>query len=239
MEPVTIPAAYEVVADRLRRLIHLGVYAEGERLPSERALINQLGVSRTTVREAIRGLQATGYLGVRRGSTGGAYVMPQGTPPHHAPARLRERVDDFHEIVEFRIAIEGMVARLAAERRSRQDCVSLRNAIERMRTATKMAEFRRGDNAFHMALAEAAGNAHLKRAVEDARAAWFAPLESMRYELLVDESVAAHERILVAVEARGPDVAMQAAHDHIRQAEREFLDAIEAPGARRPQARSH
>jgi len=67
IEPVEIAAAYEVVAEQIRRSIYFGKYKVDSKLPSERVLAQQLGVSRTTLREGIRVLEAQGFLESRRG----------------------------------------------------------------------------------------------------------------------------------------------------------------------------
>src|SRR5712691_7348558 len=74
MERIEPSPVYELVVERIRRAIHIGTYVPGDRLPPERALAEQLGVSRTTVREAIRVLEGQGYVETRRGSTGGLTV---------------------------------------------------------------------------------------------------------------------------------------------------------------------
>src|SRR5262245_21338895 len=63
------PAAYELVVNQLKRAIHLGSYVPGDKLPPERALAEQLGVSRVTTREALRVLQGEGYISVGSGGT--------------------------------------------------------------------------------------------------------------------------------------------------------------------------
>ena len=77
IEPIDFAAAYEVVTERIRRAIHIGSYLPGDKLPPERMLAQQLGVSRTTVREAIRVLEGEGYVVSRRGASGGILVLDQ------------------------------------------------------------------------------------------------------------------------------------------------------------------
>src|SRR5260370_11739674 len=78
IEAVDLIAAHRVVPERLRHAIHIGPYLPGDKLPTERTLAQQLGVSRMTVREAIRVLRAEGYVASRRGSAGGITVLDQG-----------------------------------------------------------------------------------------------------------------------------------------------------------------
>ncbi len=78
MKRIEPSPVYELVVERIRRAIHIGSYVPGDRLPPERALAEQLGVSRTTVREAIRVLEGEGYVESRRGATGGVILLDRG-----------------------------------------------------------------------------------------------------------------------------------------------------------------
>ena len=69
------PSTAWLTSDRLRREIHLGVYVSGNKLPPQRELAKSLGVSLVTLREALRILEAEGYLILRRGAAGGAFVL--------------------------------------------------------------------------------------------------------------------------------------------------------------------
>lgn len=126
LEPVAAVPAHELVLLQLRRSIHLGHFGAGDRLPPERELARQLGVSRTTVREAVRVLEGEGLVEIKRGSAGGISVRPQSP----APAELRRRLREFEEIIEFRLAVEPMAARLAAQRRTRSDIAAFGRTFE-------------------------------------------------------------------------------------------------------------
>src|SRR5213592_4815792 len=84
LDVVRRPASYELVLEQIRRAIQLGRFEGGTRLPSERELAQQFGVSRTTVREAIRVLQGEGLVDVKRGRNGGAVVI--------SPRESREQI---------------------------------------------------------------------------------------------------------------------------------------------------
>jgi DNA-binding FadR family transcriptional regulator len=112
--PVSVPSAADIVVAQLTRAIELGRFLPGDQLPPEREFAVQLGVSRMTLRAALRDLEGTGLLNrVRRGSGGGALVISTGTigasgAEHHA---LRRELD---AIFEFRTACESVAAELAA-----------------------------------------------------------------------------------------------------------------------------
>ena len=122
LDPVAAVPAHELVLAQLRRSIHLGHFGAGDRLPPERELARQLGVSRTTVREAVRVLEGEGLVEIKRGSSGG--ISCGRSRP--APAELRRRLREFEEIIEFRLAVEPMAARLAAQRRTKTDLARAR-----------------------------------------------------------------------------------------------------------------
>ncbi len=87
LDPVATVPAYELVLEQLRRSINLGHFGPGDKLPPERDLARQLGVSRTTVREAVRVLEGEALVEVRRGSTGGITVLQPAVRPRPACAR--------------------------------------------------------------------------------------------------------------------------------------------------------
>src|SRR3989442_8138044 len=113
MERIEPSPVYELVVERLRRAIHIGTYMPGDRLPPERSLAEQLGVSRTTVREAIRVLEGQGYVEIRRGAAGGVILLDRGQTEERLGPMIRERLPELEEIVDFRIAVACPAAHLA------------------------------------------------------------------------------------------------------------------------------
>src|SRR5207247_1429859 len=112
LEPVKIRSGAEHVADRLVTAIALGEFVPGQRLPSERDLAATLGVSRTTVREAIQRLAAMHYVEVRRGRTGGAYVQEgMGSEANEMIRRtLLPEWSTLESLLDFRQLIEPLIA---------------------------------------------------------------------------------------------------------------------------------
>jgi GntR family transcriptional repressor for pyruvate dehydrogenase complex len=235
-EPVEIVAAYQLVVERLRRAIHLGQYVPGDRLPSERKLAESLGVSRVTVREALRVLQGEGYVETRRGAMGGPFVVPQAEPTERLREILRDRRQEFESLMDFRIVVEGGSARLAAERSTDEDLARMRGAIEDMTTSENLFRFRQADSAFHLAVANAAANPMLRDAIENARAAMFLPMDSLQQELHLGEWVRRHRDLLRAIEARDAGAAARATRRHIEHNRAEIrallrVDAADGAGA--------
>ncbi|MBS1879603.1 MAG: FadR family transcriptional regulator [Actinobacteria bacterium] len=229
LEPVSVPSAADVVVAQLRRAIELGRFLPGDQLPPERELAVQLGISRVTLRAALAQLERGGLLErAERGSGGGALVVAAGSAVADAGHRaLREQ---FEEIYEFRLACESAAAGLAAVRRTEADLARLEWAIADLQGELTPGRFRAADNAFHLAVADAAGNRWLLSAVEDVRAAMFRPLDAIRFELVVPSAVEHHRRILAAIAARDPERARASIGDHIREAQQELLVALAIGG---------
>jgi GntR family transcriptional regulator, transcriptional repressor for pyruvate dehydrogenase complex len=164
LEPVKLRSGGEHVADRLVTAIALGEFVPGQRLPSERDLASTLGVSRTTVREAIQRLAALGYVDVRRGRTGGAYVLEGMGPEANEMIRrtLLPEWSNLEGLLDFRQLVEPLIARTAAERSGPEHEEEIRAALARYLDAGDDREASRAaDQAVHAAIAKATGNPYL------------------------------------------------------------------------------
>jgi GntR family transcriptional repressor for pyruvate dehydrogenase complex len=153
-EPVQTPTTFEETVDRLGTAIRLGILAPGSRLPSERELADQLGISRSTLRQAITALVESGHLTSMRGRSGGTFVVPEPPLAEGSPGPLPE---DWHQVLDLRIAIEVGAATLAAERIDEEALAIMREAVARMDAVTEFDDYRRADVRFHIALAQASG----------------------------------------------------------------------------------
>src|ERR1700756_2816229 len=153
---------YRQIADQIAALIEKGEYGAGQRLPPERDLAKQLGVSRPSVREALIALEVEGYVEVRVGS--GVYVL--GPSPAGRPATLPADSGPF-ELIRARWLIEGECAALAAKAATKAHVRAMEEALEQME-----AERDRGtmplaaDRLFHLRIAEASGNSALALVVK-------------------------------------------------------------------------
>jgi DNA-binding FadR family transcriptional regulator len=200
LDPVTTVPAYELVLDQLRRSINLGHFGPGDKLPPERDLAHQLGVSRTTVREAVRVLEGQGIVEVRRGSTGGILVRDYDAPP----AELKERLREFDDVIDFRLAVEPMAARLAAQRRTQRDVRALAKALEALDALAasgaegRVADWLRADTEYHLLIGRIARNERLARAIEEGRAGLFRPVGAV-WGRLEDRAHDQHAEIHAAI----------------------------------------
>jgi len=243
MEAIRTPASYELVVDQIRRAIRTGRFVAGQKLPPERELARQLGVSRTTVREALRVLQGEGLVETRRGRSGGPVVLGDALSAAQMRRMVRNRLAEIDDIYDFRGVVESAAARFAAERRTEREAQHLLQTVETM-TALVEADREGDDDAppsrffsvdhdMHLSIAQAARNPMLRKAVEDARAAMFMPVGAI-FTRLHPSANTYHDEIVQAIHRQDPDAAAQAMLDHIestRAALREFAGGSPGNGA--------
>lgn len=230
LAPIAVPSAYELVAERLRHAIHLGTFAAGTRLPAERDLAKRLGVSRVTLREALRILEGSGYIETREPRRGPAIVRSGSAEGMElVRARLVQQIGYFDDVVDFRVAVEGMAASLAAERASDIDLDRIRSAVRALEGASAVAAFRRADSSFHLAVASASRNELLRAAIEDARDRMFIPTDAMPFDVMLASTAEAHQAVLRAIEARDSCGAREAMIDHIECTHDELRVALGLP----------
>lgn len=225
LAPLDVPPAYVAVVERLRRSIALGTVAPGERLPPERTLAARLGVSRVTVREALRVLQGEGLIVTKRGGQGGAIVMP-GAVSAGANASESEIRAHIEQIFEYRLAVEASAARLAAERRTDDDLEVLTACQDALVSSEGTGGFRRVDSTFHLAVADASRNPWLRQSIEDARVVAFGILDERPFRVLLESTAAGHAGVLAAIRAGRPDAASQAMVEHLVTSRQEVLDTL-------------
>jgi GntR family transcriptional regulator, transcriptional repressor for pyruvate dehydrogenase complex len=226
IEAVDLVAAHQVVTQRLRHAIHIGTYLPGDKLPPERTLAQQLGVSRMTVREAIRVLRDEGYVASRRGSAGGITVLDQAEDAKQLRPVLLGRMAELDDDFEFRIAVEGAAAALAARRRTKHDLARLHQAFADLEQGRETARFRAADNVFHLAIADAARNRFMREAIENVRAMTWVPLDQVISKVFTSAHEH-HAQILQAIEDSDPDAAERAAVAHIQRAQRDLHRVVE------------
>ncbi len=214
IEPVEHAPVYGLVVEHIRRAIHIGSFVAGDKLPPERELAKQLNVSRTTVREAIRVLEGEGYLETRRGATGGVLVLDRGQAEERLAPLIRARLGELEQIIDFRLAVECSATRLAAIRRSDEDLEQLQGAYRTMEQGWETRRFRAADSAFHLGIAEAAGNEWMRKGIENAHVAIWVPVDVITDNVFRTAQLH-HAQILSAIRDRDTDAAEQAVAAHI------------------------
>lgn len=207
---------YRQIADQLRAVISKGEVAPGARLPAERDLARQLGVSRPSLREALIALEVEGLLDVRVGS--GIYVAQ---PGRRYPAPELEGASGPFEVIQARWLIESECAALAA----RHATPAQQRAISKAHAELKK-EARRHhnpldvDRAFHVCVAAATGNSALELVVEtlwDQRVGpLYRALESkLEYPAMASDTLEEHDEVLRAILNRDPAAARTAMRRHM------------------------
>jgi GntR family transcriptional regulator, transcriptional repressor for pyruvate dehydrogenase complex len=157
-QPVRPATTFEETVERLGTAIRVGVLAPGSKLPPERRLAQELGISRSTLRQALTTLVQSGHLKSVRGRSGGTFVAER-PPLSERPGEALGH--DARAVLDHRVAIEVGSVMLAAERAERADLDALDALAERMASPADFEDYRRADIRFHIGLAEAARSARL------------------------------------------------------------------------------
>lgn len=214
--------SYEQVADQLHELIVSGRLAQGERLPTETVLSAEVGVSRATVREALRLLAAQGLIRTARGAAGGSYVtMP--TVDHISDSlssniALLTAAQDLtlEELIEARQLLEVPAARFAARRRAPGDVDRLRASIPADEPPLDIQSEFVHNRDFHATLIECCGNTVLQIAAQPVFSALQTSLSRSGLGRHFHRSLHAHHtRIVDAVHAADEDGAAREMHEHL------------------------
>jgi DNA-binding FadR family transcriptional regulator len=224
---------YRQIADQIASLIARGEFRPGERLPAERELATLLGVSRTSVREAIICLELAGQVEVRVGT--GIFIR-EARPPAAAQRPAEEDEPGPFALLEARSLIEGEIAARAARLVRKADLDRLGEAITRMRAG--VADFAQRDDAdrdFHVLIAQATGNPALAAVVarlwtERSHPMWRRMEAHLHTRALHAMTVRDHEAIVAALAQHDPEGARAAMHRHLTRVAREFQRRFEDPG---------
>ncbi|WP_410591594.1 FadR/GntR family transcriptional regulator [Amycolatopsis sp. lyj-23] len=212
--PVRAGNAFEETVERLLQAIRLGVVGAGERLPSERELAERLGVSRVTLREAIRALSDAGYVESRRGRYGGTFVNESLPGPPEPDGKVDAVA--LEDALSLRYVLETGAAEMAAARSlSPADRQHLTGTLAEAAGAD-LADYRRKDSRLHLAVAEVTASGSLTTAMADARTRVNQLLD--RIPLLppnLEHSNAQHEAIVDAILAGDAPAARRAMAEHI------------------------
>jgi GntR family transcriptional repressor for pyruvate dehydrogenase complex len=230
----------ETLAERLltqlRRQILSGALAPGQRFPSEQDISLAFGVGRTTVREALGGLVASGFASRQRHRLVVADHALLGAEDVNI-ATLAARVS-VRDVYETRKLFEVKAVELAAEHWNGEDLLALRDILDQMRTADVTA-FHEADVVFHLALVRLSKNAALVESFERSRDLFFKlpnywrvfsqpPRRARHRDILHGAKFEQYDRVLKAVEARDPIAAGQAMFDHLTAVERDLITHLES-----------
>ncbi|MBP6221242.1 FadR/GntR family transcriptional regulator [Limnohabitans sp.] len=221
---------YRQIAEQLRTLMVSGEFALGSRLPAERDLALQLGVSRPSVREALIALEVEGMIEVRTGS--GIYVqriqpLAKATAASEADANTPADWGPL-EVMSARLLIEAEVAALAATHAKKTDIKAIKNGLQQMKLEAARDEVpREGDEAFHEAIAKACGNSVLLDTVQRYWQARNGPLferlgDYFEHPASWQAAISEHQQVLQAIEAHDPTAARKSMQKHLKQAHKRY-----------------
>lgn len=216
---------FDVALHYIDNAILEGTLANGDRLPNERALAADIGVSRGAVREAIRVLQTQGILTSSTGPGNGTRVQ---TAPVSALQRMLRMhlalgTVDFSDLTETRVALERAACAAAAQQRNPDALARAELTLVAMTSVTAITEFNELDTRFHAAIVDAGDNKlirHLTIAIREAAAfpIHMAEHSIEEWQPLREQLISQHRQIFVAVSSGDSALAMALAETHIRHA---------------------
>ena len=223
IQPIATRRLYVQIADQIRAMIGAGEVAPGARLPAERDLARQLGVSRPSLREALIALEIEGLLDVRVGS--GIYASQPGE--RSRGAELADASGPF-EVIRARWMIEGECAALAAKTGNAAQLRAIGKAhADLQKEAKRHHNPLDADRAFHVAIAQATGNSALELVVQTLWDQRVGPLYralelKLEYPAMAAETTREHEAVLEAIMDRDPGAARAAMRKHMNMTKRRY-----------------
>lgn len=220
IKPVIVPKASDVLAARLRELIVQGRFAPGDFLPPERDLVMESALSRTSVRDALRVLEAEGLISTKAGRAGGSMVTLPGRQSVSRSVELFVRTHgiSLDSLLECRVAVEPTLARLAARKRTAAQLAEI-TAIHSQFVASvdNVPLYKRINLDWHLAIARSSGNEPLTALME----AISMPIrDAMDYQHVTTSelrsaAVKAHTVILNAIAAQDEEAAFKRMERHV------------------------
>lgn len=224
-EPMFAPVssnkrAFEVIVENIRRAVYTGRLKPGQRLPSEPELANQFNVSRSAVREALKVLELSGLLDVRRGYKGGTFVAPPDFEEASEVATVSLQLGNttVDQLTEAREVIEVRAAELAAGRCDDESITELEATLARMQENVSVpARFITADVDFHIAVAELSGNNVFVFTLSAIRKLLVQDLNRLIHESDIREQIIdQHRQIVTAIAAGDSERAGATMRTHVR-----------------------
>ncbi len=211
------------VIQRLQKYISLGYYSPGQKIPTEPELMEEFGVGRSTLREAIKVLSSSGMLEVRQGE--GTFVCKEYVISEPLDQRLRRA--SLLEIYEVRRMLELQIAELAAMNRTEKDLLQMRSSLDKRISAKKANDidaYVENDWEFHNAMASATQNSILK----DLYTTFSVTMKDSLKEVISDfesikQQIQYHEEVYNAIEKKDALTARQYTNDYLNITMKELL----------------
>jgi DNA-binding FadR family transcriptional regulator len=229
---IQVARAFEDIAGQIRGELSHGRLKAGDRLPPERELVVRFGVSRNTLREALRSLEIAGLITLRKGAAGGAFVNDS-----NGETVVTSIQDMFslgavtaEQITRARISIESAIIRTACEAHTAGDIKRLRENLELAAEATRRNDFFARANLhleFHMILARATRNPILIVVMEALIGIMRQFICSIGSQQIADYVLPSRKRFMQCFEARNVDAAMTEMERHLKRVNRNYLALLE------------
>jgi GntR family transcriptional regulator, transcriptional repressor for pyruvate dehydrogenase complex len=210
-----------VVADAIRG----GLFEQGDRLPRERDLATRLGVSRTAVREGLSVLRRAGVLSVRRGASGGSYIVSLAALPEVLSSLHGQTQADLHSVLEVRRALETTAALFVARNGSSEDLARLERLVVLLEECDgDYQEFYETDLRFHLAIGQMADNPPLAGFLRET----FDRITLIRSQFPVGSveltlAIKNQRETFAALQEGSPEVVVDAVDRHLAAFEEHFL----------------
>jgi GntR family transcriptional regulator, transcriptional repressor for pyruvate dehydrogenase complex len=215
--PVRPATMFEETVERLGTAIRTGILPAGSRLPAERELADELGISRSTLRQALTTLVQSGLLISLRGRGGGTFVTER---PPLADASVQPLGADAWEVLDYRVAIETGATVLACERAEPDDLDRLAAVVERMWRVDDFDIYRRADIRFHIGLAEASGSPRLVSAMTEVQGQMSELIARLPHPpALLTHANEQHRRLVHLLRRQDPARAVPLIREHIEGTE--------------------
>jgi DNA-binding FadR family transcriptional regulator len=229
---IQVARAFEDIAGQIRGELSHGRLKAGDRLPPERELVVRFGVSRNTLREALRSLEIAGLITLRKGAAGGAFVNDS-----NGETVVTSIQDMFslgavtaEQITRARISIESAIIRAACEAHTAGDIKRLRENLELAAEATRRNDFFARANLhleFHMILARATRNPILIVVMEALIGIMRQFICSIGSQQIADYVLPSRKRFMQYFEARNVNAAMTEMERHLKRVNRNYLALLE------------
>lgn len=217
--PIKNTKVYEQVIEQIEDMITNGVLKKGDRLPSERELVEQLGISRASIREALRSLEIIGLIESKQGE--GNFIRENFDNTLFEPLSIMFMLNDckIEEIFELRKVIEIETAALAAKKITTEEINELQMLVDNMKTSEDEDERVKDDAKFHYTIAKASGNFLILSILNTVSSLMDSFIKDARKNIinnqLKDSIDNEHEEILNALKLHNPNKASESMRKHM------------------------
>lgn len=225
LSPIKNTKVYEQVIEQIKAMIADGTLRKGDKLPSERDLVEQLQVSRTSIREALRAMEIIGIIECKQG--GGNFVRENFENNLFEPLSIMFMLEKGHpkEIIELRKIIEVETVALAAQRITEEELESIGNIVEDLKQSTNEEAAVKIDKRFHYEIAKASKNSLIISILNAISSLIDAYIKDARTKILVKESNRVllsnqHEKVYIALKNHDSAEAVKAMAHHLDFANR-------------------